>query len=283
MKVKLIECPRDAMQGLDTFVATDLKVRYINALLQVGFETLDCGSFVNPGVIPQMADTAEVIKRIKMTETKLSVIVANTRGAASAVEFDEISYLGFPFSISEMFQKRNTNKSIDDAFETVERIMELCTKHNKKFIAYLSMGFGNPYNDPWSPETVIHWIKKLKSIGVNFFSLSDTIGVSNPERIESVIGKIKQELPNLNYGCHFHTRPDQWLEKIETAFNAGCRRFDGALKGFGGCPMAEDELVGNMPTENMVAWFKSQNIETGLNMDRFNEAMLLASEVFSNT
>jgi hydroxymethylglutaryl-CoA lyase len=161
--------------------------------------------------------------------------------------------------------------------------MELCTKHDKKFIAYLSMGFGNPYNDPWSPETVIHWIKKLKSIGVNFFSLSDTIGVSNPERIESVIGKIKQELPNLNYGCHFHTRPDQWLEKIETAFNAGCRRFDGALKGFGGCPMAEDELVGNMPTENMVAWFKSQNIETGLNMDRFNEAMLLASEVFNNT
>ncbi|MFM9946156.1 MAG: hydroxymethylglutaryl-CoA lyase [Bacteroidia bacterium] len=281
MKVKLIECPRDAMQGIINFIDTDTKVNYLNALLQVGFDTLDCGSFVNPSIIPQMADTPEVLKRLKMTETKLSAIVANVRGAQSAVQFDELTYLGFPFSISETFQKRNTNKTIEQSLETVETILELCDKRKKKFIAYLSMGFGNPYNEAWNPEIVTHWIKKLKQSGANYFSLSDTVGVSNPETITGVISKVTAEFPGLNFGCHFHTRPDEWEEKIEAAYKAGCYRFDGALKGFGGCPMANDKLVGNMPTENMVQYFENKNVKLGLNNEKFNEAMMMAGTVFA--
>ena len=281
MQVKLIECPRDAMQGLINFIDTDTKVSYLNALLEVGFDTLDCGSFVNPKIIPQMADTPQVLKRLKMTETKLSVIVANVRGAESAVQFDEITYLGFPFSISETFQKRNTNTSIEESLYIVETIIALCTKHNKKFMAYLSMGFGNPYNEPWNAEIVTYWIKRLKEKGASFFSLSDTVGVSNPKTITHVISEVTHEFPGLNFGCHFHTRPDEWKEKIEAAYNAGCRRFDGAIKGFGGCPMADDALVGNMPTENMVEYFENRNLKLGLDKEKFAEAMLIAGRIFS--
>ncbi len=280
MKVKLIECPRDAMQGIIKYIDTDIKVNYLNALLEVGFDTLDCGSFVNPKIIPQMADTPEVIKRLKMTETKLSVIVANVRGAESAVQFDEITYLGFPFSISETFQLRNTNKTMEESLKTVEAIIELCEIHHKKFITYLPMSFGNLYDDAWSPEILSSWIKKLKQLGANYFSLSDTVGISKPETINRVISHIKSEFSKLNFGCHFHTRPDEWKEKIEVAYNAGCYRFDGALKGFGGCPMANDELVGNMPTENMIDYFEAQGLDLGLNKEKFKEAMVMASGIF---
>lgn len=280
MKVKIIECPRDAMQGLVNFIDTDTKVNYLNALLQVGFDTLDCGSFVNPKFIPQMADTPQVLKRLNMTETKLSVIVANVRGAESAVEFDEITYLGYPFSISETFQLRNTNKTIEESLKIVEEIIELCHKHHKKFITYLPMSFGNRYNDHWSPEILNSWISKLKQIGANYFSLSDTVGISKPDTISQVISHIRDEFPKLNFGCHFHTRPDEWREKIEAAFTAGCYRFDGALKGYGGCPMADDELVGNMPTENMITYFEEHKINLGLDKEKLNEAMTLASAIF---
>ncbi len=281
MKVKLIECPRDAMQGRINLIDTDTKVNYLNALLQVGFDALDCGSFVSGQLIPQMADTAEVIKRLKMTQTKLSVVVANARGAQKAVEFDEISYIGFPFSISETFQKRNTNASIVESVETVKHILDLCQTHSKKFTCYISMGFGNPYNDPWDENLVVEWLSKLKALGVNYFSLSDTVGISNAFGIKSLIERITSNLPGTNFGCHFHTRPDNWEEKIEAAYMAGCRRFDGALKGIGGCPMADDELIGNMPTENLVAYFEKKNIKLGLDKLKLNEALQMAQHVFA--
>lgn len=280
MKVKLIECPRDAMQGLDTFIPTEMKIRYLNALLQVGFDTLDCGSFVSAKAIPQMADTANVISGLNMTDTRLSVIVANERGAREACNFDQITYLGFPFSISETFQKRNTNMEIRDALVTVENIHNLCNQHGKKFIAYISMGFGNPYNEPWSAKIASDWIGRLMQIGVSYYSLSDTVGVSNPKVIRELIGHLTKTYAGIQFGCHFHTRPDNWREKIETALEAGCRRFDGALKGFGGCPMANDSLVGNMPTENMAAYFDEKGLETGLDSEKLMEAMMLANEVF---
>lgn len=281
MEVKIIECPRDAMQGLSKIISTDTKVNYLNALLEVGFDTLDCGSFVNAKIIPQMADTSEVIKRLKMTETKLSVIVANHRGAESAVEFDEITYLGFPFSVSETFQMRNTNSSMETSLNSVEGMVDLCEKHGKQFITYISMGFGNLSNEPWSPELVVKWINKLKQRGVKYFSLSDTVGVSNPEKITALISHINSEIPGLHFGCHFHTKPDEWEEKIKAALEAGCTRFDGALKGFGGCPMADDKLVGNMPTENMVLYFEEKGIDLGIDREKFREAMLMAGQVFA--
>jgi len=281
MEVKIIECPRDAMQGLSKIISTDTKVNYLNALLEVGFDTLDCGSFVNAKVIPQMADTSEVLKRLKMTETKLSVIVANYRGAQSAVEFEEITYLGFPFSVSESFQIRNTNSSMETSLNSVEAMVDLCEKNGKKFITYISMGFGNLSNEPWSPKLVVNWIKKLKQRGVNYFSLSDTVGVSNPETITSLISHINSECPGLNFGCHFHTKPDEWEEKIKSALDAGCMRFDGAIKGFGGCPMADDKLVGNMPTENMVLYFEEKGVNLGIDKQKFNDAMIMAAQVFS--
>jgi len=281
MKVKLIECPRDAMQGFNHFIDTETKVKYLNTLLQVGFDTLDCGSFVNPKLIPQMADTSEVLRQLKMTETKLSVIVANLRGAQMAVDFDEITYLGFPFSISETFQRRNTNSGIEDALKTVDDILNTSTKYNKKFIAYISMGFGNPYQEEWSPEIAAYWIKRLKDSGVKYFSLSDTVGVSNPLKIKQLISHLDKEFSDLNFGCHFHTRAEDWEEKIEAAFQSGCTRFDGALKGYGGCPMADDALVGNMPTENMILYFESKGFETGLNKEKLQEAMLMANQIFN--
>lgn len=280
MEVKIIECPRDAMQGLTNFIETSKKVEYLNSLLQVGFDTIDCGSFVNPKIIPQMADTAEVIEQLNPQNTKLSVIVANKRGASDAINFKNISYIGFPFSISEIFQKRNTNTTINDSVATVSEILNLCEKGNKKFIAYISMCFGNPYGETWNQEIVVKWIDKLINIGANYFSLSDTAGTSNTESISKVIKSVNDNFPKLNYGCHFHTHQHNWQEKLDAALNNGCYRFDGALKGFGGCPFASDNLVGNMPTEKMLEYFHLKKIKTGINKDKLSEAMILANEIF---
>lgn len=280
--VRINECPRDAMQGIKKFIPTEQKVAYINALLKVGFDTLDMGSFVSPKWIPQMADTTEVLSKIDISETKskLSVVVANVRGAEDAVKFDSLTYLGFPFSISETFQLRNTNAGLDVAYETAEKMVKISNAHNKQFIAYLSMAFGNPYGDEWNVEVAEKWVRKLQQIGVNYIMLSDTIGVADEGSIEYFFKNITALFPDVDFGAHFHTTPTTWEKKIEAAYKNGCRRFDGAIKGYGGCPMAKDDLTGNMPTENMVYYFEKIGETTGLNIEAFNEAMQLANHIF---
>jgi hydroxymethylglutaryl-CoA lyase len=281
--MKIIECPRDAMQGLHQFIDTDKKVGYINQLLQVGFDTLDMGSFVSPSAIPQMRDTADVIKNIDLsnTDTKLLTIVGNERGARQAAEFDEISYLGFPFSISETFQKRNINSSIQDSFHRAEEILNCCVIQQKDLVVYVSMAFGNPYDDPWDADIVLEWTHKLHNeLGVDIISLSDTIGVAKPETIEYLFDSLIPELPNVEFGAHLHTTPDKWEEKVHAAVNSGCIRFDGALKGYGGCPMAKDDLTGNMPTENLLEYFNRKKIDTGLTMEEFQKSLLMTSQIF---
>ncbi|MCB9359718.1 MAG: hydroxymethylglutaryl-CoA lyase [Flavobacteriales bacterium] len=280
--IKLIECPRDAMQGLHTFIPTEIKANYINQLLKVGFDTIDFGSFVSPKAIPQMRDTAEVLAQLDLstTKSKLLAIIANQRGANDAIQFNEIDYLGFPFSISETFQQRNTNSSIIESLKRVEEIQTLCVNNNKKLVVYISMAFGNPYGDVWNSDIVIDWTKKLADLGVEIIALSDTIGVSNQENISTLFGDIIPEFSNVEIGAHLHTTPDTWLEKVEAAYQNGCRRFDGAIKGFGGCPMAKDDLTGNMATENIIQYFKQNNINTGLNLTEFNESLLKSVAVF---
>jgi hydroxymethylglutaryl-CoA lyase len=280
--VKINECPRDAMQGIKEFIPTAKKVAYINALLKVGFDTLDMGSFVSPRWIPQMADTASVLRSINMADskTKLSVIVANMRGAEEAVKYDTITYLGYPFSISETFQLRNTNTTLEDSYNAAKKMVNLCHQHNKQFIAYLSMAFGNPYDDEWSVEVAERWIEKLKAIGINYVMLSDTIGVADQSTIEYFFKNITTKFPDIDFGAHFHTTPTTWKRKIEPAWLSGCKRFDGAIKGYGGCPMAKDELTGNMPTENMVQYFTASGIETGLDLKAFAAAMELSKDIF---
>ncbi len=280
--VKLIECPRDAMQGLHDFIPTEVKAAYINQLLKVGFDTIDFGSFVSPKAIPQLKDTAQVLNQLDLsaTSSKLLAIVANHRGASDACEFEEINYLGFPFSISETFQQRNTNSSIQESLKRVEDIQSLCVNKNKELVVYISMAFGNPYGDAWNSEIVIEWTKKLSELGVKTIALSDTIGVSNPENINYLFSNIIPAFNTIEIGAHLHTTPDTWQEKIEAAYQNGCRRFDGAIKGFGGCPMAKDDLTGNMPTENLVQYFNQNNINTGLNQDEFNKSLVKALEVF---
>ncbi|MGB0805460.1 MAG: hydroxymethylglutaryl-CoA lyase [Salibacteraceae bacterium] len=281
--MKIIECPRDAMQGLHEFIETDQKVAYINQLLQVGFDTLDMGSFVSPTAIPQMRDTAEVIKNIDLssTTTKLLTIVGNERGAKQAAEFDEISYLGFPFSISQTFQKRNINSSIEDSFHRAEEILNQCVIHQKDLVVYISMAFGNPYNDPWDADIVLEWTHKLHNeLGVDIISLSDTIGVAKPETINYLFTSLIPELPNVELGAHLHTTPTTWEEKIHAAVQSGCVRFDGALKGYGGCPMAKDDLTGNMPTENMVDYFNRKKIDLGINQKEFNKSLAMTAQIF---
>jgi hydroxymethylglutaryl-CoA lyase len=270
------------MQGIKDFIPTEKKVAYINALLRVGFDTLDMGSFVSPKWIPQMADTSKVLEEIEIgnSKSKLSVIVANLRGAEDAVKYDKVTYLGYPFSISETFQLRNTNTDLYKTYETAEVLQQLCNQHNKQFIAYLSMAFGNPYGDEWSIEVAERWISKLKAIGVNYIMLSDTIGVANESTIEYFFKNITALFPTVDFGAHFHTTPTTWQSKIETAYKSGCKRFDGAIKGFGGCPMAKDDLTGNMPTENMVQYFSGLNIESGIDLNAFEEAMQMAIEIF---
>ena len=282
--MKLIECPRDAMQGLERFIPTEVKVSYLNQLLTVGFDTLDFGSFVSPKAIPQMRDTVEVVKRLDLsgTSTKLLAIVANTRGAQEAVMFDEITYLGFPLSISETFQQRNTNKSISEALNSVAEIQELCQQRGKVLVTYISMGFGNPYGDPYDEEIVITFSGILQTLGVSIISLADTIGVSRPDQIKKLFSQATAAFPAIEFGAHLHSAPATALEKIEAVYNSGCQRFDGALKGFGGCPMAEDELVGNLATEAVVSFLKAQGENLSLNEFELMRALSQAALVFGS-
>lgn len=280
-KIKLIECPRDAMQGWPHHIRTEDKILYINSLLKVGFDTIDFGSFVSPKAIPQMADTRQVLAGLNMdaTDSKLLAIIANTRGAEEAVEFDQITYLGFPFSVSEEFQKRNTNSTIAESLGRVEEIQKLCQARNKKLVVYLSMGFGNPYGEPWSPEIVIHWAKKLAGLDIKIMALSDTVGVSDPHNIQLLFNALIPEIPQVEFGAHLHSHPDTWLEKVDAAVRSGCVRFDSAMKGIGGCPMAKDDLVGNLATENVISFFGGVE-KSGLNRSAFDESMRIASGIF---
>lgn len=281
-KLKIIECPRDAMQGIKEFIPTHVKADYINKILKVGFHTIDVGSFVSPKAIPQMRDTADLLKKLDLssTKSKLLAIVANTRGAHDAIQFDEIDYLGYPFSISETFQLRNTNATIEESFIKIARIQSIAIKNKKKLVVYLSMGFGNPYGDVWNVEIVEQFVTSLNSMGIKILSLSDTIGVSTPENISYLFSNLIPKFPKVTFGAHLHTTPDKWEEKVHAAYENGCRRFDGAIKGYGGCPMAKDELTGNMPTEKMISYFDQNQIKTKLDMDAFGEAMSASQNVF---
>lgn len=292
-KVKLIECPRDAMQGIHKFIPTDKKVAYINSLLRCGFDTIDFGSFVSPKTIPQMKDTSEVLKQLDSSfiyspsqssvighQSKLLAIIANVRGAEDACVFDEITYLGFPFSISETFQQRNTNSSISESLKRVEEIRSLCEKKNKQMVIYISMAFGNPYGDAWNSDIVTEWVRKISQLGIKIFALSDTIGVSNPESITHLFSNLIPSFPHLEIGAHLHTTSDTWEEKIESAYKEGCKRFDSAIKGYGGCPMATDKLTGNMPTENLLSYFNKREISTGVHSNAFFDAMKMAQITF---
>lgn len=281
-RIKLIECPRDAMQGLHDFIPTEQKVSYINQLLKCGFDTIDFGSFVSPKAIPQMRDTADVLAKLEMNDsTKLLAIIANERGAEDAVQYDEINYLGYPFSVSEVFQQRNTNASIEESLNRVENIQQLCLQKGKELVVYLSMGFGNPYDEEWSPEIVSKWSERLHNdLGIRILALSDTIGCATVDSVRSLFTQLISDLPNVEFGAHLHVRPENARMITEAAYMSGCRRFDGAIKGFGGCPMAKDDLTGNMPTELMVDWFEDNNVITGLNMIEFDRSKDRALSVF---
>ena len=280
--LKIVECPRDAMQGIPEFIPTEVKIDYLNLLLKVGFHTLDFGSFVSPKAIPQLVDTREVLAGLDLSETstKLLAIVANYRGAQDATKHEAIDYLGYPFSISETFQRRNTNASIEQSIGRVEEIQKLCQKGNKQLVIYLSMGFGNPYGDPYHEDILAKWIEKLVALEIQVFAPSDTIGAAKPDLIKRVYQTLIPEFPELEIGAHLHTTPDSWEEKVEAAYLAGCRRFDGAIAGFGGCPMAADELTGNMPTERMVDYLNKVGEDLALNKDAFEKARSMASKVF---
>lgn len=281
-KIKLVECPRDAMQGWAHFIPTEKKIAYINSLLKVGFDTIDFGSFVSPKAIPQMADTNEVIRNLELgdTATKLLAIIANERGATDAVMYDEITYLGFPFSVSETFQQRNTNSSIKESLQRVENIQDLCIKNNKELVVYISMGFGNPYGDPYNEEIVFEWVNKMVALDIKTISLADTVGLATAEQVKRVTTYLVESLPGTTIGVHLHSTPVNWKEKVDAALQAGCLRFDGALKGIGGCPMADDELVGNMDTELMIPYFQQQGLLNNLNMDALAASSRMASEIF---
>jgi hydroxymethylglutaryl-CoA lyase len=280
--IKIIECPRDAMQGIKSFIPTARKVAYIQSLLRVGFDTIDFGSFVSAKAIPQMLDSAEVLSKLDLSQTnsKLLSIIANTQGAIAASDHKEIQYLGFPFSISENFQMRNTHKTIEESLITLNEILEIAYKTNKEVVAYLSMGFGNPYGDPWNLDIVESWTENLANRGVKILSLSDTIGSSTPEVIQYLFSNLIPKYPNIEFGAHLHTTPEKWFEKVDAAYNAGCRRFDGAIQGFGGCPMAKDTLTGNMPTEKLLSFFTSQKEQTNTSPMSFESAYNEATKLF---
>ncbi len=280
--VKIVECPRDAMQGIKEFIPTETKIEYLNLLLSAGFDTLDFGSFVSPKAIPQLKDTAEVLSGLDLSgPTKLLAIVANQRGANDACSHEEIRYLGYPFSISETFQQRNTNASIEESLGRVEDIQKLCQQHDKELVIYISMAFGNPYDDPWHPDIAAQWTERLhKELDVNIIALADTIGVSEPGNISELFSSLIPEFPNCEIGAHLHTTPETWEEKVDAAWKAGCRRYDGALKGFGGCPMAKDDLTGNMPTEHILSYFHKNDIDHGTNGTVVDEALAQAQNVF---
>jgi len=278
--IKIIECPRDAMQGIKEFIRTKNKIEYINKLLKVGFDTIDFGSFVSHKAIPQLKDTADVLAGLNLSSTssKLLAIIANTRGANDACNFEEINYLGFPLSVSEQFQNRNTNKSIIESLNIVEEIQNLSVKKNKKLVVYLSMAFGNPYGENYHPDIVAELTEKLHQLDVGIVALSDTIGVSDPSNIAPLFSTLIKEYPTIEFGAHFHTTPDKWKEKVDSAYQNGCRRFDTAIKGFGGCPMAKDDLTGNMPTEKLITYFTE---DLKLNIDEFEKSFELSNSIFS--
>ena len=280
---KIIECPRDAMQGVKTLIPTNVKVNYLQFLLQVGFHCLDFGSFVSSRAVPQMRDTADVLDQLDLsiTKTKLLAIVANLRGVETALNFEQIDYVGFPFSISENFQMRNTHKTISESLHLLEQIKEMTNKTNKTLVVYISMGFGNPYGDPWSVDVVLQWVERLAQMDIEIISLSDTVGQALPEDITYLYSTLIPAFPAMEFGAHFHTQPYGGYEKITAAFDAGCRRFDGAIHGFGGCPMASDALIGNMPTEKLVTFFNERGLQTGLCMTTFESAMNKSKELFS--
>ena len=282
-KIRITECPRDAMQGLHEFIPTELKAAYINLLLQVGFDTIDFGSFVSPKAIPQMRDTAEVLAQLHLdnTRSKLLAIIANYRGAKEASKHKEISYLGYPFSISETFQQRNANSSIADAFETVKRVRDLCNDNGQQLLIYLSMGFGNPYGDIWNEDIVLQWASKMVGEDIEHIALADTIGVSTAGQISAIYPLLVNTFPKTDFGIHLHSTPDDSFDKIDAAYKSGCKHFDTALKGYGGCPMAKDELKGNIATENLIGYLDSQNDPTGLNMDKWQEAMEFSDRIFN--
>lgn len=281
--LQLIECPRDAMQGLSYPISTEDKVKYINQLLQVGFHTIDFGSFVSPKAIPQMADTKEVVAQLNMdeTDTKLLAIIANERGAKDACEFEQITYLGFPFSVSETFQQNNTRATQIEAIERIKSIQELAIKNNKQLVVYLSMAFGNPYGEEWNTGVVEEWVHELSNIDIQLLALADTVGVARPESITQLFSRLIPNYSHIQFGAHFHSRPDQWLEKVKSAYEAGCLRFDSSINGIGGCPMAKDELVGNIATENVISFFKEQpGIQLQIDNQKLQEAMKTANKVF---
>lgn len=284
VRVKIIECPRDAMQGLHEFVPTQLKVKYLQKLIDTGFDALDFGSFVSAKAIPQMKDTAEVLESLDLSgsSTKLLAIVANKRGANEAVQHQKIQFIGYPFSVSETFQMRNTNSKIPDSFQTVKEINELCIENGKELVIYLSMAFGNPYGDEWNADIVMHWVNELHKLGIKIIALSDTIGVAAPESISYLFNNLIPNYPHIEFGAHFHTVPTLWKEKVESAFQSGCLRFDGAIHGYGGCPMAKDELTGNMPTEHMIMYFHEQKLIDHIKLDQFYLAMNASKQIFDH-
>jgi hydroxymethylglutaryl-CoA lyase len=280
--IKLIECPRDAMQGWKNFIPTGKKIEYINSLLKVGFDTIDFGSFVSAKAIPQMADTAEVVRSLEpgVGTSKLLAIVANRRGAEEASIFDQITYLGFPFSVSETFQLRNTNSSIEESLKRVEEIQNLCINKSKKLVIYISMAFGNPYDDIYDEDIVFNWVEKLVELDIEIISLADTVGVATPEQVYDMTSYLVESLPATEIGVHLHSTSENWHQKLEAAVKAGCKRFDGALKGIGGCPMANDDLVGNMNTEWMISYFENNNMATGVDKDALAESLQIAGQIF---
>lgn len=277
MKISLTECPRDAMQGIHQFIPTGLKIKYLNSLLKVGFDVLDFGSFVSPKAIPQLKDTAEIVSELSLTDTKLLSIIANERGAEEVANFKQVDVVGFPFSVSEQFQQRNTNSSREQSIERVKNILSI--SENKHVRVYLSMAFGNPYNEPWDPEIILKWADELQNIGVTEIVLSDTVGVATPSTITSIYQSLNSEITEMAINCHFHSTPDTWKEKIDTARQNGCAGFDSALKGYGGCPMADDELVGNIATENLIHHFSKEELPN-INTEAFAESIKMADMVF---
>lgn len=284
-RMKIIECPRDAMQGIHQQISTDKKVEYIDALLKVGFDTIDFGSFVSPKVIPQMADTWKVVSRLDLsdTDTQLLAIIANLRGAEEALSYHQIDYVGFPFSISNTFQLRNTNASQSQAFDTVQDIYDLCLKKGRSLVVYLSMGFGNPYGDAWDVAIVEHWIDRFASMGIEIISLSDTVGIANPEQIANLFKEVTYYFPGIEFGAHLHTEAHNWLPKVDAAYKNGCKRFDGAIRGFGGCPMAQNKLVGNMPTEYLLQYFREERADFYFDEEAFETAKIIADSIFQGS
>jgi hydroxymethylglutaryl-CoA lyase len=280
--IKLVECPRDAMQGWKKQIPTSQKIEYINALLKVGFDTIDFGSFVSPKAIPQMADTKQVTEKLDLSgsHSKLLAIIANVRGATESLQYEKISFLGYPFSVSPTFQQRNANSTLEASLNSIREIQNLCIKHSKRLVVYISMAFGNPYGDEYHEDTVVQWVQKISELGINIISIADTVGLASPSQVSSLLKKLRDNNQPYTIGVHLHSSAMNWRQKIDAALMAGCRRFDGALKGIGGCPMANDELVGNIDTELMIPYFEKQDLLSPLNKEALADALVIANKIF---